>query len=34
MALKQWIDAIREYFKRPPTYDQQWKNNYFTKEVI
>ena len=34
--MRQWIQGIILKFKKPQplTYEQQWKNNYFTKEVI
>jgi hypothetical protein len=33
MHIKQWFEAIFRTLK-PLTYEQKWKENYFTKEVI
>ncbi len=32
--IKQWIINILKTQKQPPTYEQQWKNNFLLKDVI
>jgi len=31
---KQWFVKIIKGFKRPLSYEEQWKNIYFTKEIF
>jgi len=33
-ASKQWFESIIHGFRRPESYHDKWKNNYFKKEVM
>jgi hypothetical protein len=33
-TLNQWFYGVLKRLRKPLTYEQQWKYNYFMKEVI